>query len=40
MDAYMGTVFVGGGFAAVMDLVAGLVDLADPAAASSSASEV
>ena len=33
MDAYVGTVFVGGGFAAVMDLVAGLVD---PTAASSS----
>ena len=31
MDAYVGTVFVGGGFAAVMGLVAGLVD---PTAAS------
>ena len=30
MDAYVGTVFVGGGFAAVMDLVAGLVNPTAP----------
>lgn len=30
MDAFVGTVFVGGGFAAVMDLVAGLVDPTAP----------